>query len=85
MMHVKAMIVDGIWSVVGSANFDNRSFELNDELCVAVDDADLAATLTRDFEADMQRSLKLDASSWRQRSMWQKAQELFWAQFGELF
>ena len=34
MMHVKAMMVDGVWSVIGSANFDNRSFELNDELTV---------------------------------------------------
>ena len=32
MMHVKAMMVDDVWSVFGSANFDNRSFELNDEL-----------------------------------------------------
>ena len=55
MMHVKAMIVDGIWSVIGSANFDNRSFELNDELSVAVADAELAAALTRDFEADIAR------------------------------
>ena len=35
MMHVKAMVVDGVWSVIGSANFDNRSFELNDELTIA--------------------------------------------------
>ena len=35
MMHVKAMMVDGVWSVIGSANFDNRSFELNDELTIA--------------------------------------------------
>ena len=38
MMHVKAMMVDGVWSIIGSANFDNRSFELNDELTVAVPD-----------------------------------------------
>ena len=36
MMHTKAMVVDGVWSMFGSANFDNRSLELNDELNVAV-------------------------------------------------
>jgi cardiolipin synthase len=85
MMHVKAMMVDGIWSVVGSANFDNRSFELNDELTLAVHDRDLAVALTRDFEADLQRSTKLDAVSWRDRPLWRKAREFFWAQYGELF
>jgi cardiolipin synthase len=85
MMHVKAMMIDGVWNVVGSANFDNRSFELNDELTVAVQDAELAAALTRDFENDITRSTKLDAETWRQRSLWQKARQLFWSQFGELF
>jgi cardiolipin synthase A/B len=85
MMHVKAMIVDGIWSVIGSANFDNRSFELNDELTVAVYDRDLAEALTRDFEADMQQSIKLDAATWRERPLWQKAREWFWSHYGELF
>lgn len=85
MMHVKAMMVDGIWNVFGSANFDNRSFELNDELTVAAQDADLAAALTKDFEADMLRSQQLDVATWRNRSLWQKARELFWAQYGELF
>jgi cardiolipin synthase A/B len=85
MMHVKAMMVDGVLSVVGSANFDNRSFELNDELTVAVQDAQLTAALTRDFENDITKSKKLDASTWRDRSLWQKTKEIFWAQFGELF
>jgi cardiolipin synthase len=85
MMHVKAMVVDGVWSVFGSANFDNRSFELNDELTVAVSDRELAASITRDFEADMQRSMQLHAATWGDRSLWQRMRELFWAQYGELF
>jgi cardiolipin synthase len=85
MMHVKAMMVDGVWSIVGSANFDNRSFELNDELTVAVQDPDLAAALTRDFEHDLTKSTRLDAETWRHRSLWQKSRELFWSLFGELF
>ena len=85
MMHVKAMVVDGVWSVIGSANFDNRSFELNDELTVAVQDHDLAQALTRDFEADIERSIRLDAASWRERPLWQKVREWFWSHYGELF
>ena len=85
MMHVKAMMVDGIWSVFGSANFDNRSFELNDELTVAVQDPELAAALTRDFEADLKRSTRIDPAAWPNRSLWQKTRELFWSQYGELF
>ena len=85
MMHVKAMMVDGSWSVIGSANFDNRSFELNDELTIVVADRGLAAALTRDFEADMTKSTKLDAATWRKRSLLEKSREAFWAMFGELF
>ncbi len=85
MMHVKAMMVDGMWSVIGSANFDNRSFELNDELSVGVADPKLAETLTRDFEADMAKSKKLDPKTWGQRSILQKSREFFWAMFGEVF
>ena len=46
MMHAKVLIVDGVWSMFGSANFDNRSLELNDELNVAVLDRDLARRFT---------------------------------------
>ena len=59
MMHVKALVVDGIWSIVGSTNFDNRSLELNDEINVGMADRDLAARLTEDFEADLRRSHRL--------------------------
>lgn len=85
MMHVKAMMIDGTWSVIGSANFDNRSFELNDELTIAVADAGLAAALTRDFEADLLKSSRLDASTWGRRPLLGKSRELFWSMFGEVF
>jgi cardiolipin synthase len=86
MMHTKAVMVDGAFSVIGSANFGNRSFELNDELTVAVFDPELAAALTKDFETDMTASKKLDAATWKdQRSIIGKAQERFWSFFGEIF
>ena len=53
MMHTKAIVVDGAWSIFGSANFDNRSLELNDEMNVAVSDPGLAARLLQDFNEDL--------------------------------
>ncbi len=85
MMHVKAMIVDDVWSVFGSANFDNRSFELNDELTVAAADTQLARDLTRDFDEDLAKSKRIDAVSWKDRSLLEKVREQFWAMFGEVF
>ena len=86
MMHVKALIIDGIFSVVGSANFGNRSFEVNDEVTIAAADPELAAALTRDFNDDLTRSKQMDARTWKdQRSIFGKAQELFWSFFGEVF
>jgi cardiolipin synthase len=85
MMHVKTMVADASWSMFGSANFDNRSLELNDEMNVAVRDPDLAARLQRDFEQDLTRAKRLDLAAWRQRSALEKAREHFWSYFGEIF
>jgi cardiolipin synthase len=86
MMHTKVMIVDGILSIIGSANFGNRSFELNDELVLGVYDPDLAARLTKDFDTDLKVSKRLDAKTWpSQRSFDGKINEWFWDFFGEMF
>lgn len=85
MMHVKVMVVDGEWSVFGSANFDNRSFELNDEISAAVADKELAATLSAAFERDIARSKEWRAEEWERRPMHQKVREKFWSMFGEVF
>jgi cardiolipin synthase A/B len=85
MMHTKAFVVDGVLSVVGSANFDNRSFELNDELNVVVFDRGLASRLRQDFERDVQRSKRLDLESWRSRPLHIRAREKTWSLFGEVF
>jgi cardiolipin synthase len=86
MMHTKAVMVDGAFSIIGSANFGNRSFELNDELTVAVFDPELAQALIGDFEKDLQASIRFDAATWKdQRSIFGKVQERWWSIFGELF
>jgi len=85
MLHTKAMVVDGVLSVVGSANFDNRSLELNDELNVAVFDRGLASRLLQDFDRDMMQSKKLDLETWRSRSVVERGREWVWSYFGEVF
>jgi cardiolipin synthase A/B len=86
MMHTKAVMVDGAFSIIGSANFGNRSFELNDELTVGVFDPELAQALIGDFENDMRASTRLDAATWKdQRGVFGKLQERFWSIFGEVF
>jgi cardiolipin synthase len=85
MLHTKAMVVDGLLSIAGSANFDNRSLELNDELNVAVFDRALAARLLQDFERDLAQSKKLDLEGWRRRSPFERARDWLWSYFGEVF
>jgi cardiolipin synthase len=85
MMHAKVMVVDEIWSMFGSANFDNRSLELNDELNIAVTSRGLAARFLQDFQKDLGVATRLDRESWQHRSRLEKGRERFWSYFGELF
>ena len=72
-------------SIAGSANFDNQSFELNDEISVAVADRPLAGELTRDFEQDLTQSKHVTLEEWQRRGVIEKVKERFWGMFGEIF
>ena len=78
MIHVKALVVDGVWSVVGSTNFDNRSFGLNDEVNLAAQSRRFAERLTEDFEHDIRRSRQVTYEAWQRRPMSEKLLEC-WA------
>jgi cardiolipin synthase len=67
MIHAKILIVDRLWSVVGSTNFDSRSFELNDEVNLAVMDKKIAGQLVLDFERDLHASLPVKLREWVRR------------------
>ena len=69
MIHAKLMTIDSMWSVAGSTNFDHRSFALNDEVNIAVLDADLAASLDKDFVNDMARSIRRTVEMSKDRSV----------------
>jgi cardiolipin synthase len=85
MMHGKSVVIDGVLSIFGSANFDNRSLELNDELNVGVFSRSVAARFLEDFERDLTVSKRLELESWRQRPRLRRIQEHFWSYFGEIF
>ena len=72
MTHVKALIVDDLWSVIGTTNVDNRSFEHNDEVNLAVRDEPVAARLTGDFNADLARSHEVVLAKWQRRPIAEK-------------
>lgn len=73
--HCKVMIVDGIWSSVGSTNFDNRSFRLNDEANLNIYDSRFAARLEEIFAADKRRSREVTLEEWRHRPFGEKLWE----------
>ena len=75
MYHCKMMIVDDVWVSVGSANFDNRSFRLNDEANLNVFSAQFAAEQVRIFEEDKQQSHEVSYQEWKKRSPLKKLLE----------
>ena len=81
MFHCKVLVVDGLWVSVGSTNFDNRSFRLNDEANLNIYDRDFAARQVRDFEADLKRSRRITYEEWESRPWMEKELERFFAVF----
>ena len=77
MFHCKVMTVDDIWSTVGSTNFDNRSFRLNDEVNLNVYDSDFAMEQNRIFKEDLSKSRKVTYEQWKNRPFMEKFKE--WA------
>jgi cardiolipin synthase len=75
MIHAKVLIVDGLWSVTGSTNFDNRSFGLNDEVNLAVRDDAIAERLSEDFAADLRASHEVTLAEWQRRPVVERLNE----------
>lgn len=81
MYHCKYMIVDDLWVSVGSANFDNRSFRLNDEANLNVFSREFAASQVALFESDKERSREVTYEDWKGRSFLKKILERFTGPF----
>jgi cardiolipin synthase len=76
LLHHKTMVVDGVWSTIGTTNFDNRSFAHNEESNVCVYNRALAHRLQETFLADFKDCERLSFEEWRNRGMWSRAQEV---------
>jgi cardiolipin synthase len=81
MYHCKVLVVDGLWTSVGSTNFDPRSFRLNDEANLNIHDREFAERQVRDFEIDLKRSRRVTYEEWAARPWTEKAWEHFLALF----
>ena len=75
LLHQKVMTVDGVWCAVGSSNFDDRSFETNDEITLGFKDARLAAKLEEIFREDLKHCKELNAAQWKKRGLFHRAQD----------
>jgi cardiolipin synthase len=75
MFHCKEMIVDDVWVSVGSANFDSRSFRLNEEANLNVFSPAFAAKQIEIFEKDKAQSQLISLKHWKMRSLWKRCKE----------
>ena len=75
LLHQKVMTIDGVWSAIGSSNFDDRSFETNDELTLGVRDAAVAQRLDAVFEKYAPRCTEIELEAWCQRGRWHKLKD----------
>jgi cardiolipin synthase len=82
MYHCKVLVVDRLWTSVGSTNFDSRSFRLNDEANLNIHDRDFAERQIADFENDLKSSRRITYDEWAKRPLREKAWEHFLALLG---
>ena len=75
MLHAKIVTIDGHLSVVGSANFNKRSTEYDDEVVLVIFDEGITAELDRHMDEDLERCVALDPERWEDRSVLQRLQE----------
>jgi cardiolipin synthase A/B len=84
LLHQKVMTVDGVWSAVGSSNFDDRSFETNDEITLGILDAETAQRLDAVFERYAPECDEIGLEAWRGRGLWHKFKDNAYYVFNEV-
>ena len=75
LLHQKAMTIDGVWSAIGSSNFDDRSFETNDEITLGILDSATAQRLDAVFEKYAPDCKEIELEAWRRRGLWHKLKD----------
>ncbi|HZA90224.1 MAG TPA: phospholipase D-like domain-containing protein [Solirubrobacterales bacterium] len=75
MLHAKSLVVDGTWASVGTVNFDNRSFQLHDEVTLCVWEQSFAGLLRETFDRDLERSEEIEPGRWDGRPPYRRVAE----------
>jgi cardiolipin synthase len=83
LLHQKVMTVDGAWCAIGSTNFDDRAFEINDEVTLGFLDSSLARELEEIFERDLENCVELELETWSRRGTLHKMKDHFFYLFNE--
>ena len=77
-LHSKSIVVDGVWSSIGSTNFDWRSFVHNNEISICVIDEPFARSMARMFDDDLRESREITLATWKKRGFRERLKELMW-------
>ncbi len=85
MLHSKVMVVDNVWSSIGSINFSSRSMKANAEANVAIYDRAFAGHVKGLIEADIARSEQIMLEQWNHRSLWQRIREYYFGLYKDVF
>ncbi len=72
MIHTKTMVIDGIWSALGSSNIDDRSFLLNYECNISVYEEEFGMAMEEMFIQDIADCKEISLENWRKRSWWKR-------------
>jgi cardiolipin synthase len=83
LLHQKVVVVDGMCSSIGSTNFDDRSFEINDEVSLVVYGEEIAGQLEATFEADLKYAKEVHLDEWKRRPVPHKLRDFFSFLFNE--
>jgi cardiolipin synthase len=76
LLHSKTIVIDGVWTTIGSTNLDNRSFAVNDELNLIVYNRAVGGQMERIFTDDLAHSRKVEYETWRKRGMGSRLMEI---------
>jgi len=85
ILHSKTMVVDTVWSVTGSSNFDHRSILFNDEVDAIIIGKSTGDQLESIFQSDVQHAHQIDLVTWRKRSLGERLRERFWPIWEKMF
>jgi cardiolipin synthase A/B len=84
-LHSKLVVIDGKWALVGSANMDVRSKELNEENVLGVMQPEFGAQVEESFARDLEQSVEIERERWRRRGFGRKLLERFFVLFAEQY